>query len=558
MAGTARRRKLSAAARDARPAKEPMIAQIASFVDLFVWLLMLKAFFLPLFIIPTGSMAETLAGTHSTTVCPNCGKEYDVGLHDRADAALALPVRLGSGAIERPEVVECPNCRFQRPSTQIDPAGLRLAPKWGDRIVVHGWQYDLGGAFAPQRWDVVVFKNPNEPAVNYIKRLIGLPGETIEIIDGDIWVTAPGAEHPGIARKTHHAQQSLWFPYYDHNYRPRSPTSDRLFGRWKEYRPRWEALREGAGWQALDTRAPRFEGPQRAEIEFRTGAASDGGPGLVSDEYGYNGYFAMHRVIGPSPLEIVTDTRLSARFELAPRPDADGGGYVELHISKYQQHFFARLFADGRVTLATQRWKDGSPEGDLEPLGESRAPAPRGPTGFSLSHADYRVVVEVDGRSVIETTPERYAASDPQARRRGALRMVPALRIAAANIEARLQDLLIERDVHYTNAMIRNRAPGNGIQGNPLRLRQDAYFVLGDNSPSSLDGRLWEAHSGPESWMLGPHLRARWEAGEYTLGTVPADQMIGRAFLVYWPGFLPIAGRGPSLLPNLGEVRWIH
>jgi len=71
---TRKNRRLGAANRDARKApKEPVLTQIASFVELFVWLLVLKSFFLPLFIIPTGSMAETLAGAHATFTCPNCG-----------------------------------------------------------------------------------------------------------------------------------------------------------------------------------------------------------------------------------------------------------------------------------------------------------------------------------------------------------------------------------------------------------------------------------------------------------------------------------------------------
>lgn len=39
----------------------------------------------------------------------------------------------------------------------------------------------LFGESAPKRGDVVVFKYPEDPATNYIKRVIGLPGDTIEI-----------------------------------------------------------------------------------------------------------------------------------------------------------------------------------------------------------------------------------------------------------------------------------------------------------------------------------------------------------------------------------------
>ncbi|NOT02743.1 MAG: hypothetical protein HOP29_19240, partial [Phycisphaerales bacterium] len=85
--------------------------------------------------------------------------------------------------------------------------------------------------------------------------------------------------------------------------------------------------------------------------------------------------------------------------------------------------------------------------------------------------------------------------------------------------------------------------------------RDDEYFMLGDNSPASKDSRLWDE--------VGAHLRDRGE--RFQLGTVPGDQLVGRAFFVYWPsGLRPdwLPGRGEYFfeyfVPNVGRMRWIR
>ena len=42
----------------------------------------------------------------------------------------------------------------------------------------------------PERGDVVIFKYPLDPSVFFIKRIVGLPGETIEMRNGDVYVQA--------------------------------------------------------------------------------------------------------------------------------------------------------------------------------------------------------------------------------------------------------------------------------------------------------------------------------------------------------------------------------
>ena len=48
--------------------------------------------------------------------------------------------------------------------------------------------FERAGQVKLKRWDVAVFKLPEEPEVRYIKRLVGMPNEVIRIDGGDLWV----------------------------------------------------------------------------------------------------------------------------------------------------------------------------------------------------------------------------------------------------------------------------------------------------------------------------------------------------------------------------------
>ncbi len=63
----------------------------------------------------------------------------------------------------------------------------RFSLPWGSHIP-SDW---LGGrvfASDPERGDVIVFRNPQDPQEDYIKRLIGLPGDRIRVVSGILHV----------------------------------------------------------------------------------------------------------------------------------------------------------------------------------------------------------------------------------------------------------------------------------------------------------------------------------------------------------------------------------
>ncbi len=55
----------------------------------------------------------------------------------------------------------------------------------GERILVNKFIYRFADI---ERSDVVVFWYPEDPELSFIKRVIGLPGETVEVRNGDVYV----------------------------------------------------------------------------------------------------------------------------------------------------------------------------------------------------------------------------------------------------------------------------------------------------------------------------------------------------------------------------------
>lgn len=86
-------------------------------------------------------------------------------------------------------------------------SGASMEPnfKEGDYLVVDELSYFLR---QPQRGEVIVFKYPQNPSQYYIKRIVGLPNETLEIKDGEIFITKANG------KEAEKVDETLYLPYF--------------------------------------------------------------------------------------------------------------------------------------------------------------------------------------------------------------------------------------------------------------------------------------------------------------------------------------------------------
>lgn len=182
--------------KDKTPHQNPNVVRetIESIVVAFILAFLFRAFVAEAFVIPTGSMAPTLMGAHKDIRCESCGAQYQstasLEFDNQNPGTLTDRVAIGS---------TCAHCRA---TNAFDLASNRNHVTFsGDRILVSKFDYLFRD---PKRWDVFVFKFPNDAKLNYIKRLVGLPGEHLHIEGGDVFVRKSDAEPWQLARKPPH------------------------------------------------------------------------------------------------------------------------------------------------------------------------------------------------------------------------------------------------------------------------------------------------------------------------------------------------------------------
>ena len=84
---------------------------------------------------------------------------------------------------------------------KIPTGSMRPTLIEGDRILVNKFIYRFK---TPKRGDIIVFKYPEDTKKDFIKRLIAVGGETVRIIDGNIWVDGLLIEKPKKIRQIYY------------------------------------------------------------------------------------------------------------------------------------------------------------------------------------------------------------------------------------------------------------------------------------------------------------------------------------------------------------------
>lgn len=382
--------------------------------------------------VASNSMVPALLGPHAEQSCPNCRELIVV------DASEGIP-----------PAATCFNC-----GTRQEPfRGATWQP--GSRVVLDRWTARKAG---PQRFEIVAFIEPGPDRRWLTKRVVGLPDETVEIVDGDILVNAT------CARKS--ASQFLNSALLVHAYRAvnRCADTSRLVPRWEH--TGWEVTEGVWRWRPTSPWDRQAPGEELDWLDYRHRSSPTvvGNPKSrqqILDEYSYDPTESR-------PLHVVRDIACTVTASLKGR----GPLAVELSTPAGR----ARLsLTDGQVPAVTL---DGQAMGakSMTVLKVDLQDRVR----ILFGYWDRQLIVRLGDLQEVSLVIDAGDLS-PES-----ILDAPQVSLAAGESgEMHLTELLVWRDVYYF------ADPDRGMASR-FKLGPDQYALLGDNTWSSDDARISE------------------------------------------------------------------
>lgn len=575
--------------------QEGMRETIEAVAIAFILAFVFKTFEAEAFVIPTGSMAPTLFGRHKEVNCPGCGLHYTVGASTEIDqqSGVLLPER-------RLRSSTCPNCRR---SNDVYAASVFN----GDRIVVNKQVSEY------ERFNVVVFKNPEEPNVNFIKRLIGLPGETIRLRQGDVFARPRGDSDFQIQRKADpEVQRDIQLLVYDDDHPPRllleqgneerwvpsllSPGSPE-FGFWPQTTNAWQPDR-AARVYSIDAPVGDVHWLRYRHLipgdEHWSGAEGGAGrpprpiePQLIADFCGFNETSTTRNGNpGNEDRELYWTSDLTLSFDLEVE-SVQPGATLMLELEEGLRT--VRLIItpeNGKAELALVDWtKDGGFKERRDVATATTDVQQPGSYTIEFANVDDRVCVWINDALVDFGTAAELASFDLN---RPSHRDLAPAGIAVSGMKAQVRALKLLRDIYYRNDVL-DFDQATSDQGYPSRVYFQTIDEVPKNDMASLNANLrnpanyasqyaaltakQEAAAGTlrdyvldsdEFLMCGDNSPASQDSRLFTMWSRPArgieghryavrrDDLIGEALVIFWPHGIPFlnGGRGYSVMSH--------
>jgi signal peptidase I len=538
------------AASGSEPHDNTVIETLQSLIVAFVLAMTFRGFVTEGFVIPTGSMAPTLYGQHKQFRSEGTGWQFAAGVDERI-----RDVRLD----RLPDPMLGPDYPS---ATEVDG---RAARRMGDRILVLKSLYHFA---EPSRFDVVVFKNPTNPNGadgNYIKRLIGLSGEAVWLVDGDVFAGPTDAcedyEAYRIQRKPEHVQRAVWQPVYDSDFFPRHP--DVFY-----QGPPWT----GAGWTTM--RDKDDETADRAVFATTTSEPTtlewDPHIRTIDDWAPYN--LLVQRAVRQRRIH-VNDVRVAAT--LVP----EGTGLETTFEFGARGHVMQFRLAEDAALLRMRSAAYGDEHPDegwvgAEPVAIDPLPAGQ-PTRVEFWHVDQTLVLFINGNRVSEygydwRPEERLLHSTAEPGEIDELATAgpssgPTMQWHFAGSPLEMTRVEVGRDLYYRQDRISEAAlknpPRPGYE-DLVRVGQyaaathprsiavlgdDHFFMAGDNSPASSDSRLWGNPHPLVATQIDP-----------SPFLVHRKLLLGKAWVVYFPAPHAVSKEGRAFIPDFGRLRFIR